>query len=113
MAKATGIIYKLTMMFQAIFWVVAGVNMFVTAPNHYIIASLMIANGAAFVLLFYLITKKGFFIRACSFLFLFVNLALTLTDQMGFFDYIILLLNVAAIACLIYMSAEDVKQISK
>lgn len=113
MTKTAGLIYKLIMMLQALFWVITGVNMLVGQPNHYIIASLMVINGAAFVLLYYLVTKKGFFIRACTFLFLFVNLALTLTDQMGIYDYIILILNVLAVACLIYISTEDLRQSTK
>ena len=113
MTKTAGLIYKLIMMLQALFWVITGVNMLVVQPNHFIIASLMIINGAAFVLLYYFITKRGFFIRACTFLFLIVNLALTLTDQMGIYDYIMLILNVFAVACLIYISTEEIKQSSK
>jgi len=66
--------------------------------------ALMAANGICF-LLSALLFDKGKFFKVIIYFFLAVNLILTITDQMGFFDYFILALNVISITSLIIYPA--------
>lgn len=86
---------------QFFFWIVFGI-IYITKiqadnQNNWIIAILMVLNGFCFAVFAYLARKKTRFIYILLLLFLTVNTILTITDQTGIFDWIILFLNLITV----------------
>ena len=108
-AKAIKLIYRITMAIQSIMWIVFAAVMLIHtyASTSVIINILMIANGITFFVFLCLSEKKIVILRILSFLFLLVNLVLTITDQMGIFDYIVLGLNILAVFTLLYITIKS------
>ncbi|MCE5259798.1 MAG: hypothetical protein LLG44_12205 [Chloroflexi bacterium] len=58
-----------------------------------VLALLLFANSAAFCVLAYLAPRYARWLQILTLAFLAVNLALSLTDQVGFWDYLVFALN--------------------
>ena len=94
------IVFLSTMMLQCIFWLVFGIILIATPGNqNTVVTWLMIPNGIAFGLFVLFYRKRNLLYKILATFFLFANLILTVTDQMGFFDYLVLALNIIAIWC--------------
>jgi hypothetical protein len=61
----------------------------------------MFINGIVFIVLAVIIRINRIWVKIASFVFLGVNLILTVTDQMGVLDYVVLILNIVTIISLI------------
>ncbi len=108
MKKNTAIILRCLLVLQGLFWLVMSALGLLKpdAKNEQVfIAILMIANGAAFIVLALTVNKDMLLLRIFSMAFLFVNLILTVTDQMGTLDYCTLALNIVTLAGYIYLYA--------
>jgi hypothetical protein len=88
---------------QCVFWIVSGILM-LTHVAHIAVPLLMIMNGVVFGLLIWLYPTRFLLVRIGTVLFLFVNLVLSVTDQMGVLDVVALILNVIALACCLCLS---------
>jgi len=87
-------IFTAVMLIQAVFWVVLG--LFFKSNAGIVLNILMIADGTAFAFFAFFYNRNLFF-KIVTGLFLFINTALTLTDQVGVYDYIILGLNLLCV----------------
>ena len=82
------------MLAQSVFWVVSGI-LLQNSPS-IILNILMAADGTCFAALAFFYNKNLFF-KITAALFLAVNLILTFTDQIGVWDYVILVANLLCI----------------
>jgi len=88
---------------QSVFWIVSGTMALTAGSQSTLIALLMIGNGVLFGA-FALLCKKALLpVRIGALAFLFVNLVLTVTDQMGAVDIIALILNIIALLSCLYL----------
>ena len=99
--------FKILMSAQGVLWfgfVIYGIvkQMQSDASMNGVVMLLMALNGMLFILL-PLFFDKAFWIKLLTLVFLAVNLLLTFTDQTGFFDYVVLVLNSASIICAVYI----------
>jgi len=99
--KAAQLILQIDMGFQAIYWLISAVFFsFLSGLQHFsliVVAFLMLVDGLVYG---YFVMFERKWILANDYVllgFLFVNAILSLTDQAGIFDYIILGLNLLAI----------------
>lgn len=109
MRKAARIVLVCILAVQCVFWIVSGILMLDGAP-HIVVPLLMIADGIAFGALVLLCKKRHLLIRIGAVAFLFVNLVLSVTDQLGVLDIVALILNAAALLCCLFLfigGAED------
>ena len=90
-------IFSYSMIFQGLAWVIFSMIVFSNKSIDNIICILMITNGICFFILAFLIDSKKIF-KISIFLFLLINLILTITDQMGFYDYMVLVLNILSLS---------------
>jgi|GEM_PF-1349558 len=105
-------IYSTTMIIQAIVWIFLSIFYFLERDSNTIIIILMVLNGICFFGLGLLTGEKLLF-KITIYVFISINLILTVTDQMGFYDYIVLVLNVIALTSFfIYQKIFKLKQIS-
>ena len=93
-------LFSTLMLFQAVFWIVSAF-LLVYHPAIYI-KFLMAADGVLFAAFAFLYNRHLLF-KIATALFLAVNTVLTLTDQMGAYDWAILFLNIASIAVFAYI----------
>ncbi len=93
--RAVVIAAWIAMLAQAVFWVVSAVlrTVNVSGTMDAVLAVLMLADGVAFAVLACLLKKRWLLLKIATLSFLLVNLALTVTDQMGVYDWIVLALN--------------------
>ncbi|MBN2878222.1 MAG: hypothetical protein JXN65_01205 [Clostridia bacterium] len=89
-------IFKYSAIFQGLLWfafVIINTN---RPSTGYLLPLLMAINSICFFLLPFFMDSKPLF-KAGIFAFLAVNLILTFTDQMGFFDYAVMVLNITSL----------------
>ncbi len=88
-------VFIISMIMQGLIWLAfSGITLLsIDKINSIIIAVLMIIDGACFIVLAFIFDRNKFF-KICTIAFIIINLILTVTDQMGIFDYIVLLLNI-------------------
>lgn len=98
-------IFNYLMFGQGLLWIGFSIFNFTNNTTHTVINFMMMINGVVF-LICPLILRKVKIINIGIFIFLIVNLLLTLTDQMGFFDYFVLVLNIISIAALSFFIAN-------
>lgn len=98
------------MILQGLLWIVFSIIQMNTTQSYFIVTLLMIANALAFFGFAVVFKFKILFLRILTLIFLFINLILTFTDQMGFWDYLVLALNVINIFCFIYLFKSQVKE---
>ena len=90
---------------QGAFWIALSIFLFITRSQPYI-AALMLGNGFVFFASILVYNRNGFQ-KAAVIAFIAVNLILTLTDQMGIYDYIVLVLNIASLTSLIHLTIKE------
>ena len=83
------------MIIQGLMWLAFSYIAFSKGNSLYMIL-LMIINGICFVLSPLFLNKHKIYKKGIV-LFIFINLILTFTDQMGFFDYAVLVLNILSL----------------
>lgn len=93
-------VFTAIMLIQAVFWLALG--LFFKSNAGFILNILMIADGAAFAFFAFFYNRNLFF-KIVTGLFLFINTVLTLTDQVGVYDYIILGLNLLCVFLFSYL----------
>lgn len=99
-------IYLSIMLGQSVLWIVLSIMLIIKSIEFYpqiIIGILMIGNAIAFGVFALLYKKNNILIKLLTFVFLFANLILTFTDQMGVLDFIVLLLNIIVVICYIIL----------
>lgn len=100
--------------FNGLLWFVFGIWLFLSDRQNYfkginlydVIALLMFLNFLAFFILAYLVFKKNRWSFYLSIIWLFINLLLTFTDELGLLDIMVLLLNLFSIAVCFYLYRE-------
>jgi len=93
-------ILALLLLLQGIFWLTLAAA-YSTSRHEYIIPSLMVANALAFFIFTWNIQKRKRWIYHISVLYVAVNLILTVTDEFGALDLIILFTNIITLILLI------------
>jgi len=78
-----------------------------------IIMAMMILDSLFFALFTYLADKEKLSVYIILIIFLLVNTVLTVTDQMGILDWIVLFLNLAAMILAIFPMGRLVRPIKK
>lgn len=99
-------IYLSIMLGQSVLWIVLSIMLIIKSIEFYpqiIVGILMIGNAIAFGVFALLYKKNNILIKLLTFVFLFANLILTFTDQMGVLDFIVLLLNIIVVICYIIL----------
>lgn len=107
--KITKGIFIISVVIQIFIWIIFSIINFINASTHMIVIILMAANGVCFLLTAFLFDKRMSF-RTIIYVFLAVNLILTFTDETGFFDYVVLVLNIVSIISLTTYSILKKKQ---
>jgi len=99
--------FQCLMVLQGLLWIFFGIQATAThsaaSAMHTIIIALMLLNGVLFIL-FALFFRKALWLKILTILFLAGNVALTVTDQMGFLDYLVLLLNSISIIAFVILA---------
>ncbi|MFZ7121291.1 MAG: hypothetical protein ACOWWH_10105 [Eubacteriaceae bacterium] len=102
MKKKIESIFTLSMIFQGLLWIILSIisltNETVMFP---IISYMMIMNGICFILLA-IIFEKNLMIKVATMVFIILNIILTVTDQMGLIDYLVLVLNILVFLGCVY-----------
>ncbi len=98
-------ITQILLYINAVVWVFLGVFYSIHTISHpvsqYMIVILMVINAAIFTWLGWGVGKKNPFFLYASYVFLGVNILLTITDEFGTLDIIVLVLNIIIIGLLI------------
>lgn len=89
-------------------WIVFGI---LTLENSVILAILLVLNGVIFGFFAFVCKAKNRLIKWLLYVFIGANIILTFTDQMGFFDWMVLVLYVLLLGFLI-MEHRDSKESS-
>jgi hypothetical protein len=76
---------------------------------NWMIMIMMLANSILFILFIYLTNKKNSFVFTGLTIFLLINTILTFTDQMGVYDWIILVANLAALSLAVILTIRMLK----
>lgn len=91
-------ILKLLLIFQFVFLVIAGLDFYLNADIDFIakvvIASLLIIDGLLYLMMIHILKFKVKSIEIFFTSFVLINIVLTFTDEVGLWDYIILLINI-------------------
>lgn len=102
MKKTIESIFTVSMIFQGLLWIILSIislmNKTVMFP---IISYMMIINGVCFIFLA-LIFEKNLLFKVSTMVFIILNIILTVTDQMGLIDYLVLILNIVAFLGCVY-----------
>lgn len=103
--------FTYSVIFQAVVWIILSIIYFFNSNSNILIFALMVVNGICFFVLSLLLDSSKIF-RIGIFLFLLINLILTFTDQMGVYDYLVLVLNIISLtAFFIYIAKQRNKSI--
>lgn len=98
-------VVQILLIVSAVVWLAFGV-FYLAGPNasasNIIIAVLMFINAASFGALAWLVTKKNRWIFYFAILFLIGHIILTLTDEFGVFDLIVLAIDLATLGILLF-----------
>jgi len=97
-------------------WIIFGIIYIVKLqtinPQNWVILILMILNSFCFGTFVYLTRRKSRIVYIFLILFLVVNTILTITDQIGIFDWIIFFINLVAVtlsvSVIVYMSKNKI-----
>ena len=106
MMRAVKNAFIILMTTQGTFWIAVSIFLFIAHSQNPYIAALMLGNGSVFLASILVYNRNGF-LKAAVIGFIAVNLILTLTDQMGIYDYIVLVLNIASLTSLIYLTIKE------
>lgn len=111
--KAANVILRIDLGVQTIFWmvntVIFSISMDMRNMSMTFLAVLMLLNGILFGY-FALFERKRVLANDYILLaFLLINTVLTVTDNLGVFDYVILALNLLAVCCCILASNQFFK----
>ena len=74
---------------------------------------MMLGNSVLFILFIFLINKKKLFIFIVLVVFLLINTILTVTDRMGIYDWIVLVINLVALFLGITFTTRIIKNIGR
>ncbi len=96
MMKAAKNVFIILMAVQGVLWIAWSVFVLINHLQNPYIAMLMLGNGLVF-LVSTLVYNRNRFFKSAVMGFVALNLILTLTDQMGLYDYIVLVLNIASL----------------
>ncbi len=101
MKHLTKRIYLISMVLQGLLWIlfITGV-LGLPATTGMLIRVLMLINGLFFIALAF-IGHRARWLSVLTVAFLVINLVLTVTDQMGVYDYTVLIMNIISIVCFI------------
>jgi hypothetical protein len=94
--KAVKSVFIILMAVQGVLWISWSVFVFINRSQPSYIGMLMLGNGLVF-LVSTLVYNRNRFFKTAVMGFIAINLILTLTDQMGLYDYIVLVLNIASL----------------
>ena len=104
---------KLDIACLGIVWVVFAVIYIIrikeVATMNWIIMGMMLGNSILFILFIYLINKKKLYIFIILAIFLLINTILTVTDQMGVYDWVVLVANLIALSLTIILTIRTIK----
>jgi hypothetical protein len=94
---------KAVFLLQAVFWFGLSVFHFFgfLAPENTLMAGLLFVDGAIFLGLFFIIAKKHKLIYCFATFFVVANIILTITDQFGLADLVVLIVDVILLFSLI------------
>lgn len=96
-------IFIYSMIIQGIVWIVLTLISFQGDSASNIIDTMMLINGLCYIVLALIVDRKKLF-RIAIIFFLAINLILTFTDQVGFYDYLVLALNaISLISFIVYI----------
>ena len=70
---------------------------------------MMILDSLLFALFVYLVDKGKISVYIILIIFLFINTVLTITDQVGIFDWIVLFMNLAAMIPAIFLMRRPIR----
>lgn len=98
--KAVKNVFIILMAVQGVLWIAWSVFVLINHSQNPHIAMLMLGNGLVF-LVSTLVYNRNRFFKTAVMGFVALNLILTLTDQMGLYDYIVLVLNIASLFLII------------
>ncbi len=116
MRRSLNVVVTALMLLQGVLWLAFGAYQLVTAGSQMpLISVLMLGNGALFTFFGLFHKKEKRWIAIAALLFLTANLILTVTDQMGLYDYLVLALDVLSIAGVLslYIITQSAKPASK
>ena len=107
--RTAAIAAQVAMLAQAVLWIVFAVMRIIkiSGSMDVVLALLMVANGIAFAVLGCLLKRRWLPLKILTVSFLLINLVLTVTDQMGVYDWLVLGLNVISLGgCLVLYSGK-------
>jgi hypothetical protein len=96
---------RILLLLSAIIWCAFSAWYFLrpnTTTSMIVIAVLMLINSAIFATLAWLIAKKNQWIFYFAILFLAAHIVLTITDQFGIFDLLVLVIDLATLGILLF-----------
>ena len=94
-----------------VFAVIYNLRIDKTVTMNWIIMIMMLGNSVLFALFIFLINKKKLYIFIVLVIFLLINTILTVTDQMGIYDWIVLSMNLVALFLGIILTIRVIKNI--
>ncbi len=102
MKRAAFLVARISMVLQGVLYLGFAIDRLLGASSagavgSVVMAALLLANAIAFFVLAYLVPRHARWLQVITVAFLAVNLALSLTDQVGFWDYLVFALNLAGI----------------
>ncbi|MCJ7665960.1 MAG: hypothetical protein MUO59_04405, partial [Actinobacteria bacterium] len=80
---------------------------------NWIIMVMMILDSSFFALFAYLVDKGKISVYIILIIFLFINTILTITDQIGIFDWIVLFMNLASMIPAIFLMRRLIRGTTK
>lgn len=81
---------------EALFWLFLSA-IYLIVRHGYVIPGLMVVNALVFAVFIWNIKKKNRQIQLIALFYLLINIILTITDQFGWLDMVILIVNVIAL----------------
>ena len=103
MMKTVKNVFFILMAVQGVLWIAWSVFVLINHSQNPYVAMLMLGNGLVF-LVSTLVYNRNRFFKTAVMGFVALNLILTLTDQMGLYDYIVLVLNIASLFLIVIHS---------
>lgn len=98
-------LFRFLLLFQMIFLVLAGIDFYISSDIESIvkilISSMLIIDGILYFISMFLLKIKSMYISLLFSFFIIVNILFTFADEVGLWDYIILLANIF-ILCIFY-----------
>ncbi|MEX1377420.1 MAG: hypothetical protein AB1Z23_08080 [Eubacteriales bacterium] len=107
--KIASKIFTYSMIVQSLVWIFLSAVYFFTINSSIYILVLMSANAICFFGLA-LIRDRNIFFNMLIYVFVIINLVLSLTDQMGKYDYLVLFLNIISLISYIFYKLKKPKE---